>query len=429
MTGTDVENKHLAVKPLTINLPDRKQIQSTHVCDIQIPGLPTVSTGHIVPSLTIASLIGIRPLCKAGCKVIFDNKKCNMLFKGVVILRGFKDPGTNLWTLLIPTKVCTALGPTILPCPGPCEGRAPQLPMDASDTHPDVTMAMFMHSVQTWANAVNFAHQSLCNPKISTLLKAICRGFLKGCPNLLEMLGLKYLNPSSATAKGHMKHPCHGIKSTQPKKGGGVVVLPEPIPQIVPPVLPLVKPNILPAFPSPAYCTRQVPDVIADDGDDSVANIFCFGAFADRHSGIVYHYLTGSFPFMSFDSSVCFLILFHYESNAILATPLAGLGNISIFNAYKRYFKDLSAKGFKPKLNVMDNQATKHIKQFLTEKDCKLQVVKPHNHQVNAAKRMIQTFKVVFIAALTTTDSDFTLQFWDRLTPQVEITVNMLRAS
>ncbi len=35
----------------------------------------------------------------------------------------------------------------------------------------------------------------------------------------------------------------------------------------------------------------------------------------------------------------------------------------------------------------------------------------------------------MFIAALTTTDSDFPLQLWDRLTPQVKDTLNMLRAS
>jgi hypothetical protein len=85
MEGADVDNKRPATVPLTIILPDGKWVQSTHVCDIQIPGLPTVLTGHIVPSLCIPSLTGIRPLCKAGCKVIFDNKKCDMVFDGVVI--------------------------------------------------------------------------------------------------------------------------------------------------------------------------------------------------------------------------------------------------------------------------------------------------------------------------------------------------------
>jgi hypothetical protein len=115
MEGADVANKCIAVKPLTINLPDGNQIQSTHVCDIQILGLPTILMGHIVPSLSVASLIKIRPLCKAGCTVVFDDKKCNVMYNGMVILRGFKDPSTYLWTFLILKTVCTTPGPTVLP--------------------------------------------------------------------------------------------------------------------------------------------------------------------------------------------------------------------------------------------------------------------------------------------------------------------------
>ena len=77
----------------------------------------------------------------------------------------------------------------------------------------------------------------------------------------------------------------------------------------------------------------------------------------------------------------------------------------------------------------MDNQATKHIKQFLTENECKLQLVEPHNQRVNAAERAIQTFKDAFIAALATTDSNFPLQLWDKITPQVQDTLNMMRTS
>jgi hypothetical protein len=115
--------------------------------------------------------------------------------------------------------------------------------------------------------------------------------------------------------------------------------------------------------------------------------------------------------------SVCFFVLYHYKSNCILTTPIAGLDDISIFNAYKKQFEELAAKGFKPKLNVKDNQVTKHIKNFLTNKECKLQLVGPHNHCVNVAERGIQTFKGAFIAALATTDSNFPLQLWDRITP------------
>jgi hypothetical protein len=78
---------------------------------------------------------------------------------------------------------------------------------------------------------------------------------------------------------------------------------------------------------------------------------------------------------------------------------------------------------------VTDNQVTKHIKKFLTNNECKLQLVEPHNHRVNAAERAKQTFKDAFIAALATTDSNFPLQLWDRITPQVQDTLNLMRAS
>ena len=154
-----------------------------------------------------------------------------------------------------------------------------------------------------------------------------------------------------------------------------------------------------------------------------------FGAFADKQSGVVYNNLTGSFSFMLLDGSMCFLIIYHNKANAILAIPIAGLDNISIFEAYKQNFNKLTAKGFKPKINIMDNQATKHIKKILTDKQCKLQLVEPHNHQMIAAKQAIQTFKYAFIAALATTGCDFPIQLWDKIAPQVQDTLNLLHVS
>ncbi len=173
----------------------------------------------------------------------------------------------------------------------------------------------------------------------------------------------------------------------------------------------------------------QRPHLIGNNDDESIANVFCFGAFADRNSGIVYHDLTVSFPFISLDRSICIVVLYNYKSNCILSTPIAGLDNKSIFEAYKTRFEELKLKGCKAKLNVMDNQATKHIKKFLTKNECKLQLVEPQNHRVNAAERAIQTFKDAFIAALAMTDNNFPLHLWDKITPQVQDMLNMMRAS
>ena len=126
--------------------------------------------------------------------------------------------------------------------------------------------------------------------------------------------------------------------------------------------------------------------------------------------------MTGNFPFVSLDGSVCYFIMYHYETNSILATPIDGMTDKIIFDAYKKNFEMLKSKGYKVKLNVMDNQATKYIKKFLTENECKLQLVEPHNKRLNASERAIQTWKDALISALATTDLDFPLQLWDRLT-------------
>ena len=83
------------------------------------------------------------------------------------------------------------------------------------------------------------------------------------------------------------------------------------------------------------------PNLIGDEEDDaSIANVFCFGAFADKQSGVMYNDLTGNFPFISLDGSVCFLVMYHYESNAIFAIPIARLNNVTILEAYKKSLKN-----------------------------------------------------------------------------------------
>ncbi len=168
-----MENIRTAVDPLTINLPHGGIVTSTHICDIVIPGLPMVLTGHIVPGLKMASLLGIRILCKADCVVTFTDKNCEVRFNKKLILQGTKDPSTDLWMLPItPAAIQTqnniALGKDR------CDPKNPT----------PVAVAAFTHLIRTRANAVKYAHQSLGNPKISTLLKALKQGFLEGCPNM-----------------------------------------------------------------------------------------------------------------------------------------------------------------------------------------------------------------------------------------------------
>ena len=59
---------------------------------------------------------------------------------------------------------------------------------------------------------------------------------------------------------------------------------------------------------------------------------------------------------MSLEGNVSFLIIYHYESNAILALPISGLDDNTVFAEYKTQFDFLESKGYKIKLNVMDKR-------------------------------------------------------------------------
>jgi hypothetical protein len=80
-------------------------------------------------------------------------------------------------------------------------------------------------------------------------------------------------------------------------------------------------------------------------------------------------------------------------------------------------------------LNVIYNQATKVIKAYLTAQQVSLQLIKPHNYCVNAMEWAIQTFKNWFIGMLGTTNANFPIQLWDKLTPQVQDSINLLCCS
>ena len=206
--GIPCQNKQWAVNPITVKLPNGRKIKSTHIWDIDISGLPTVLTGHIMPDMITSSLFGTSILCKAGCKVLFDDAKCQVIYNSKDILTRYKDPISNLWTLPIlpsePTQT-TLDAQHQLPL-GPC----------MSDTPQELTNFLYHHT--TTKNNVKFMHQSVCNPPKSSLLIAIRQGFLHGAPHLTGKAAAKYLPPSMATSKGHMKHSRKGICSAISKQ-------------------------------------------------------------------------------------------------------------------------------------------------------------------------------------------------------------------
>jgi hypothetical protein len=79
-------------------------------------------------------------------------------------------------------------------------------------------------------------------------------------------------------------------------------------------------------------------------------------------------------------------------------------------------------------MHLLDNKTLAAFKAEI-KKNCKYQLVPPDNHSMNLVERTIQTFKNHFKALIAGVDESFPMQLWDRLLPQMVLTLNLLQQS
>jgi hypothetical protein len=234
---------------------------------------------------------------------------------------------------------------------------------------------------------IQFLHAAAFSPVTSTWIAAIQRGFFQSWPGLTAAAVKKHLPASEATAKGHLDQIRKNIRSTKHDS-------PEPEPE--------QEPNNAP--------THQMFATI-------------------ESTGKIYTDQTGRFPVTSSTGHKYILVLYDYDTNAILTEAIKNRTATEIMRAYQKLFSYLQTRGFRPKTHWLDNEASNLLKQFNKTNNVDFQLVPPHMHRRNAAERAIRTWKNHFVSGLCSTDSRFPLHLWDRLLAQATITLNLLRPS
>eukprot|EP00804_Cyclotella_cryptica_P011139 CCRYP_020834-RA/>CCRYP_020834-RA protein AED:0.37 eAED:0.22 QI:0/0/0/0.66/1/1/3/0/880 len=184
--GATVKNERPTSNPLKIKLPDGSVIQSTHTCNLDIPWLPNnITEAHIVPKLAHSLLVATRKFCDAGCKIIFDVDGCRILYKGILVLSGTRDPSPGLWRVPI----------------NPASTVSIRNHLDLSRDTPHRQYAANLYTLPFKQQQLKYMHQSFFSPPTNTLIKAINNGQLEGVPFMKSDLVRKYLAPSPATSK------------------------------------------------------------------------------------------------------------------------------------------------------------------------------------------------------------------------------------
>jgi hypothetical protein len=123
------------------------------------------------------------------------------------------------------------------------------------------------------------------------------------------------------------------------------------------------------------------------------------------------------------------MVCYIYDCNYAKVVPMKSRSALEWVKTYDSVHQELTVKDFKPKLQILDNEALKALKNFFTVKNIAYQLVPPHCHRRNAAERAIRTFKEHFVAGISSLDPSFPMNLWDRLLPQSEITLNLLWTS
>jgi hypothetical protein len=93
---------------------------------------------------------------------------------------------------------------------------------------------------------------------------------------------------------------------------------------------------------------------------------------------------TGRFPVVSIKGYKYIMILYDYNSNAILAKPIKDRTAPELLKACQVMEQDLVARGLKPKLMKLDNEASTLLKTYLHQQNITFQLVPPYRHRQNS---------------------------------------------
>ncbi len=139
--------------------------------------------------------------------------------------------------------------------------------------------------------------------------------------------------------------------------------------------------------------------------------------------------LTGQFPYTSSRGNQYIVVVYDFDSNAIVCAPLKTRQSKDILNCFKKCEEKFTQYGSTPSLYILDNEASSDLKLSLTKNNQQYELVPPNIHQRNTAEKAIRTFKNHFLSGLASCNPNFPIQEWDRLLPQCEITLNLLQNS
>jgi hypothetical protein len=173
-----------------------------------------------------------------------------------------------------------------------------------------------VYELRNTGSLVHYLHKSLFSPTKSALLQAVKNGHLVTWPGLTEEAIHKHLKLTPATAMGHMNQRRQHIRSTS---------------------------------------KTPVEDLPTADTNMGTNTHLVYAVLVDQ--GQLYTDLTGKFPVRSSKGNSYVMVCYVYDCNYVKVVPMKSRSASEWVKAYDHIHQELTAKGFKPKLQTLDNEA------------------------------------------------------------------------
>ena len=269
--------------------------------------------------------------------------------------------------------------------------RCPTTGMYVTDlTNPLLQQSMAHSNLQQFTSLerLRFLHGALGFHPLSTLRRAVNAGYLRSFPDLTTK-NLSKLATPDITILGHLDTTRKNLRSTKPKHEDD-------------------------------EWTLTLKSHISNKTHDF------FHKVVDLKNTI-YTDQTGKFRVRSISGANYTMVTYSYDTNAILVRALHNRTGAELCNVTTTIHEYLTARGYKPNHQMLDNEASTLMKEYLHKNKVQFQLVPPHLHRRNAAERAIRTFKNHFISILCGVHPDFPLHLWCKLLPQSELTLNLVR--
>jgi hypothetical protein len=345
---------------------------------VRLPNGATMESSHTAE-------LDIPELNAAESKAHFPPGMANHYLLSVVQLC---DEGYIVTFKQASVTICDSKKSQILSGPRDLNTGLWRINLKQTNNHIPEPIANNVYELRNTGALVHYLHKSLFSPTKSAMSQAVKDGHLITWPGLTEDAINKHLKLTPATTMCHINQRRQNIRFTSKA--------------------PIEK--------------KPTPDT-----DLGTKTHLVYAVVVDQ--GQLYTDLAGKFPVRSSKGKSYVILCYVYDCNYVKVIPMKYRSASEWVKSYDTIHQELTVKGFKPKLQTLNNEASSALKNYFTANDVDYQLVPPHCHRRNAAERAIRTFKEHFVAGLSSVDPAFTLHLWDRLLPQAEITFNLLRTS